>query len=149
MSIRTFVILSLAIALAFSLTPMIFYHFTYIPEFIYWTWILMYPLSMILCFFTCFTLLCSYANKRRDQLKTRDAGCKVMEIFAQHQQNMLRASLGICPPVPASPPVLPAPMVSTSAQATEAIKTLHALKSEGLISDDEFDVKKKEIMSRL
>jgi len=44
---------------------------------------------------------------------------------------MSRAAVGIYAPVASSPP----PMVSTSAQAMEAIKTLHTLKSEGLISD--------------
>lgn len=114
--------------------------------------ILLYPISMTFGFLSYFGVLKNHEKNRRSELDAShsEPECNVMKAFTLHQKQMSRVAVGL-QSYDASPPPLPPESVaaSTSSQAMDAIKALHAMKNEGLITEEEFNIKKQDILNRL
>jgi putative oligomerization/nucleic acid binding protein len=82
-----------------------------------------------------------YAGKKVQQGREEDAyrDQRIDELEAQQQPQAYQA------PAPAAPPP-PAPSQGISPDAMEQLKQLADLKSQGILTDEEFDAQKKKIL---
>ena len=79
-----------------------------------------------------------YAGKKVQQGREQDAetDARLQDLEAQQQQQAYQAA----------PPPPPAPSQGISPEAMEQLKQLADLKSQGILTDEEFDAQKKKIL---
>ncbi len=121
-----------------------------------------YPISLILgliafvfTFYTYRSLLRFYGERRRKILVT-DLGitsCPVIPQFNMIKKQQLRTRYGLTPTIQHSqPPPLPThserDATSSHDALSEKLKTLQKMKIDGLITEQEYDEKKSEILNR-